>query len=217
MGAVPQPPSRRSCWCRATSATSRTHSWGGRYVLRQPASKTRPVWTQGGDSFMRTKSVDTVGGQAWVQARIWKWREAFQNDFAARMDWTVQPYARPNHPPKVMVNGMGRTDPTSILARTGSSWHSMRAPAAIPITSPSIFTGLLIPKTVSAVLHPAQKYESRVRSPASRHHRDGALCSAVAAVATLPQDLFRTFYPGGQRSQPTVLDPLLPRHFGDSR
>jgi hypothetical protein len=32
-------------------------------------------------------------------ATIWRWREAYQNDFAARMDWTIKPYAEANHPP----------------------------------------------------------------------------------------------------------------------
>jgi hypothetical protein len=32
-------------------------------------------------------------------ATIWRWREAYQNDFAARMDWTIKPYKEANHPP----------------------------------------------------------------------------------------------------------------------
>lgn len=32
-------------------------------------------------------------------ATVWRWRGAMQNDFAARMDWTVKPYAAANHPP----------------------------------------------------------------------------------------------------------------------
>jgi hypothetical protein len=30
---------------------------------------------------------------------IWRWRSAYQNDFAARMDWTIKPSAEANHPP----------------------------------------------------------------------------------------------------------------------
>ena len=33
------------------------------------------------------------------KATIWRWRSAYQNDFAARMDWTIQPFAKANHPP----------------------------------------------------------------------------------------------------------------------
>ena len=72
--------------------------WGGRYVYRQPYGETHPIWTQGGDMFARVTSQDTVtgvDGREYVsdQATIWRWREAFQNDFAARMDWTVADYA----------------------------------------------------------------------------------------------------------------------------
>lgn len=75
--------------------------WGGRYLLRTPYGETRPLWTQGGDSFPRVTAADTVNGVTSEQATIWRWRSAFQHDFAARMDWTVQPYARANHPPVV--------------------------------------------------------------------------------------------------------------------
>ena len=39
------------------------------------------------------------------QATIWRWRKAFQHDFAARMDWTLKEYTDANHNPKVVVNG----------------------------------------------------------------------------------------------------------------
>ena len=78
--------------------------WGGRYVYRQPYGETRSVWTQGGDLFGRVNSGDTVTGIDGLehtsdQATIWRWRGAFQNDFAARMDWTHKPYRQANHPP----------------------------------------------------------------------------------------------------------------------
>ena len=81
--------------------------WGGRYLLRQPVGETRPIWTQGGDSFPRVTSADTVNGVTSDQASIWRWRNEFQNDFAARMDWTVQPFADANHPPQPVVNISG--------------------------------------------------------------------------------------------------------------
>ncbi len=79
--------------------------WGGRYLLRTPAGESRPVWTQGGDSFTRITSADTVNGHVSDQATIWRWREHFQNDFAARMTWAVASYDDANHPPVVVVNG----------------------------------------------------------------------------------------------------------------
>jgi Protein of unknown function (DUF1593) len=84
--------------------------WGGRYIYRQPYGETHPIWTQGGDEFARVTSQDTVTGVDGVQhvsdqATIWRWREAIQNDFAARMSWTVSDYAHASHNPLVNLNG----------------------------------------------------------------------------------------------------------------
>lgn len=38
-------------------------------------------------------------------APIFRWREAFQHDFQARMDWCVKPYNQANHPPVAVFNG----------------------------------------------------------------------------------------------------------------
>jgi hypothetical protein len=98
--------------------------WGGRYVYRQPYGDTHPIWTQGGDEFMRVTSQDTVTGIDGVQhvsdqATIWRWREAFQNDFAARIYWTVSNYAHASHNPVVEVNGAPGTAPIEIDAQVG--------------------------------------------------------------------------------------------------
>ena len=98
--------------------------WGGRYVYRQPRGEPHPIWTQGGDLFARVTSQDTVRGAngnqyTSDQATIWRWREAFQNDFAARMTWTVADYAHANHNPIVEVNGQAGTAPTLIDAEVG--------------------------------------------------------------------------------------------------
>ena len=90
--------------------------WGGRYSYRQPRAETHPIWTQGGDVFSRITSQDTVRGADGKeytsdQATIWRWREAYQNDFAARMSWTVADYAHANHAPELVVNGQGGTAP----------------------------------------------------------------------------------------------------------
>ncbi len=84
--------------------------WGGRYIYRQPYGETHPIWSQGGDWFGRITSADTVKGvdgkeYTSDQATIWRWRNEFQNDFAARMDWTIKPYAKANHQPIAVVNG----------------------------------------------------------------------------------------------------------------
>jgi hypothetical protein len=98
--------------------------WGGRYVYRQPYGETRPIWTQGGDWFGRVTSQDAVvgaDGKTHVsdQATIWRWREAFQHDLAARMAWTVEPFERANHAPSVTLDGIAGTEPTWVDAFVG--------------------------------------------------------------------------------------------------
>ncbi|HET6207108.1 MAG TPA: nucleoside hydrolase-like domain-containing protein [Terracidiphilus sp.] len=100
--------------------------WGGRYVYRQPHGETHSIWSQGGDMFTRASSQDVVrgvDGQEHVsdQATIWRWREAYQDDFAARMDWTVKDFAHANHNPMLVVNGQPGTAPIEIEADAGQS------------------------------------------------------------------------------------------------
>ena len=100
--------------------------WGGRYVWRQPHGEPRAFWTQGGDAYPGLgSSRDTVrgmDGQLYTSdhATIWRWREAFQHDFAARMAWTVLPRAAANHNPDVVVNGAAGTAPIHLDAHVGT-------------------------------------------------------------------------------------------------
>jgi hypothetical protein len=100
--------------------------WGGRYVWRQFYGETRPIWTQGGDAYPgKDSSRDTVfGGDGNTytsdQATIWRWRTAFQHDFAARMDWTIKEVGQANHNPEIVVNGRGGKEPLAIDASVGA-------------------------------------------------------------------------------------------------
>jgi hypothetical protein len=101
--------------------------WGGRYVYLQPYGETREIWSQGGDAFPRVNSRDTVtgiDGKTYIsdQATIWRWRNAFQNDFAARMDWTVKPFEAANHNPRLSVLGKSGTDPVFIETSVGETF-----------------------------------------------------------------------------------------------
>jgi len=100
--------------------------WGGRYIYRQPHGETHPFWTQGGDEFMRATSQDAVKGidgemHVSDQATVWRWRSAYQNDFAARMDWTVKDFAHANHNPVLVVNGQPGTAPVDLTAKPGQT------------------------------------------------------------------------------------------------
>lgn len=101
--------------------------WGGRYVWRQPSGEPRAFWTHGGDSYPgRENSRDTVTGHdgrpyTSDQATIWRWRRAFQHDFAARMDWTIKGPEDANHNPDAVVNGQGGKAPVTIDTVVGGS------------------------------------------------------------------------------------------------
>jgi hypothetical protein len=108
--------------------------WGGRYEFYTPRlqkwhlqPETRSFWSDADDEVLG------VDGR-WHDnnhATIWRWREAYQNDFAARMDWTVKAYKDANHPPvpklahaaeltvkrgaRVDLNAAGTTDPDGDL------------------------------------------------------------------------------------------------------
>jgi hypothetical protein len=98
--------------------------WGGRYLYRQPYGESHPIWTQGGDLFSRVTSQDSVqgiDGQQHVSdhATIWRWRDAYQSDFAARMDWTINDYRHANHNPVITVNGSQGKGTLTVDAEVG--------------------------------------------------------------------------------------------------
>ena len=94
-------------------------SWGGRY------SKVNPSTILNFNHYSDT--ADRVVGKnnkTFVsnQATIWRWRSAFQNDFAARMQWTLPAnISKANHHPIVSVNGSASLAPLNITAMAGST------------------------------------------------------------------------------------------------
>lgn len=89
--------------------------WGGRYELRQSYGETRPIYTNSRDTVM------THDGRAVTsnQATVWRWREAFQHDFATRMDWCVKSREAANHNPIAVVNGSSGKGVVDLEARAG--------------------------------------------------------------------------------------------------
>ncbi|MFG6416169.1 nucleoside hydrolase-like domain-containing protein [Roseateles sp. DC23W] len=91
--------------------------WGGRYVRVRDNTWLDPVpvagyvypegrWYTGnawGRSSLRKGSATTEAQRSAYFKPIWRWTQALQNDFAARADWNVLPYAQANHPPQVRV------------------------------------------------------------------------------------------------------------------
>lgn len=109
--------------------------WGGRYELYTPEGdttlnnenlgpETRPIWTNAVDAFgpldrpeYGRASRDGAPRYEDALVSLWRWRDDFQNDFAARMDWTVQTYAEANHPPEVVLG-----QPRHITVRSGQGF-----------------------------------------------------------------------------------------------
>lgn len=69
-------------------------SWGGRF-----AGEARRL-TDVADT-----DLDTAGDPDPRMSSVYRWRPAFQADFAARLDWCVKPHAGANHPPVVRIRG----------------------------------------------------------------------------------------------------------------
>ncbi|KAK5131227.1 hypothetical protein LTR08_001196 [Meristemomyces frigidus] len=75
--------------------------WGGRYTLHDLTRQT----------MIYSDCVDTVVGmnnQTFTsnQATVWRWRQAYQDEMSARVQWSVLGnYSAGSHPPVVTVNG----------------------------------------------------------------------------------------------------------------
>jgi hypothetical protein len=109
--------------------------WGGRYELYKPdfakakkgnsgvpfEAETREIWTNANDTYTpyipndygRALKPDTTTFTGY-KVSLWRWRDDFQNDFAARMDWCTKSYEETNHPPMPVLN-----NPEEITVNSG--------------------------------------------------------------------------------------------------
>jgi hypothetical protein len=139
--------------------------WGGRYIFRQPSGESRPIWTQGGDSYPGSpNSRDTVigiDGKRYTsdQATIWRWREAFQHDFSARMDWTMKEFKDANHNPVVIVNGDSSKEPILIAAKVGVPVTLSAAGTTDPDGNELKYAWFYYPEAASAISKPVKPEE----------------------------------------------------------
>ncbi|WP_218123270.1 DUF1593 domain-containing protein [Sphingomonas sp. YR710] len=88
--------------------------WGGRYMRAEPD----------GGLYADTKDIFVRDGALWAgnQATVYRWRGAFQNDFAARIGWTLTPhYNEANHPPVVTIAGAAGLGAVRLSGRSGES------------------------------------------------------------------------------------------------
>ncbi len=94
--------------------------WSGRYDFFQSYAEVGKIWTN------TINSVDEVvleDGKTYAsdQATLWRWREDFQNDFAARMDWCITRVDLANHNPVVAINGNTTKDVVYLKAQAGQA------------------------------------------------------------------------------------------------
>jgi hypothetical protein len=104
-------------------------SWGGRFnrtKTKNPASfqeKRTEAEKKFRDFEMHTGARDSwrYRGKTYEShyAGLFRWREAFQNDFAARMDWCLKSFDEANHPPSLVLNGDKTIDIVEIEAEAG--------------------------------------------------------------------------------------------------
>lgn len=78
--------------------------WGGRYRLLS--------------NRYYNDAEDRIGETMDARATVWRWRQAFQNDFAARVNWCLEA-GKANHKPVAKLNGDGSTEVLQIAARRG--------------------------------------------------------------------------------------------------
>lgn len=95
--------------------------WGGRYSLTDRSGVC-------GNRHYSDVADHVVGKDGRMhsgsQATIWRWREAYQGDFAARMQWTLgKPFQETNHAPVIVLNGDSSLDPIHIHVDFGSTIH----------------------------------------------------------------------------------------------
>jgi len=98
--------------------------WGGRYEFYKPffsgrkkgnsgvpfEVERRKIWTNAEDKYSpylandygRSVRLDTTVFKG-DKVSLWRWRDDFQNDFAARMDWCTKPYTEANHAPVILL------------------------------------------------------------------------------------------------------------------
>ncbi len=90
--------------------------WGGRYVRVRDNIWLDPVTEPGyqypegrwytGSAWGRNRLKKEIANDAKLIAYlkpIWRWIDALLNDFAARADWCVKPYAEANHAPEAVL------------------------------------------------------------------------------------------------------------------
>jgi hypothetical protein len=73
-----------------------------------------------------------VGTVTDARSTVWRWRPAFQAEFAARALWCVKPPAEANHPPVAVLNGDRTTAAVELTALPGAAVRLSAAGSSDP-------------------------------------------------------------------------------------
>jgi hypothetical protein len=94
-------------------------SWGGRYMKVNPSTALNfNHYSDAADRVVGKNNQTFVTNQA----TIWRWRDAFQNDFAARIQWSLPAsLSKANHHPVISINDSAELAPLKIYATAGSN------------------------------------------------------------------------------------------------
>jgi hypothetical protein len=168
-------------------------SWGGRYEFYTPRTvkcliepETRPFWSDAMDEVLGVDGNWHTSNKA----TIWRWRSAYQNDFSARMDWTIKSYAEANHPPVVKLDS-----PVELKAKPGErvdlSAEGSYDPDGDDLTYHWFYYGEVGTFTVSIghagnplEIHDADKPKAWFTVPTERVLRNGTMHIIVAVTDT---------------------------------
>jgi hypothetical protein len=85
-------------------------SWAGRYGPQDDPGKAY-YWANQEDEWQGATNRDNT---------LARWAVHLQNDFRARMDWCVKPFAQGNHPPRVVLNGSVGAASPRLQAKPGA-------------------------------------------------------------------------------------------------
>lgn len=92
-------------------------SWGGRYF---PVNYGEQQFSDAVDHVIGQNGEEFVSNQA----TVWRWRSAYQNEMAARIQWTLRengPQSNTTHPPVVVVNGSCGSAPLELDVQPDST------------------------------------------------------------------------------------------------
>jgi hypothetical protein len=81
--------------------------WGGRFLKNEAG--------------VYRDATDTFEDKTEARATVYRWREDFQNDWAARMDWCVKDFKECNHAPVAAVNSSIDKLPLVIKVKNGKT------------------------------------------------------------------------------------------------